>query len=185
MATETVGGVALAPPTSVGDGRAARLRQLAPFLPAGLILVGLFFVPIALMFVFSLWDTTENLDIVPTWDLHNFQARYVSRRWARLALLFIIVPFWTSYLLRVYSWQAILGEKGALNQVLMGLGVISEPSRLFVYNDVGTFIVLTYVYLPFAILVLYASLDRFDFTQLTAAQDLRARPLAAFRHAPP
>src|SRR3990172_12479196 len=139
MATETVGGVALAPPTSVGDGRAARLRQLAPFLPAGLILVGLFFVPIALMFVFSLWDTTENLDIVPTWDLHNYQAffdsptyvrtlaktmimgagvtlislvaafvvayflaRYVSRRWARLALLFIIVPFWTSYLLRVY-----------------------------------------------------------------------------------
>jgi len=219
MATETVGGVALAPPTSVGDGRAARLRQLAPFLPAGLILVGLFFVPIALMFVFSLWDTTENLDIVPTWDLHNYQAffdsptyvrtlaktmimgagvtlislvaafvvayflaRYVSRRWARLALLFIIVPFWTSYLLRVYSWQAILGEKGALNQVLMGLGVISEPSRLFVYNDVGTFIVLTYVYLPFAILVLYASLDRFDFTQLTAAQDLGANPARAFRH---
>ncbi len=51
-----------------------------------------------------------------------FLARYVSRRWARLALLVIIVPFWSSYLLRVYSWQAILGEKGALNQLLMGLG---------------------------------------------------------------
>jgi hypothetical protein len=56
----------------------------------------------------------------------------------------------------------------------MGLGLISEPSRLFVYNDIGTFIVLTYVYLPFAILVLYASLERFDYTQLTAAQDLGA-----------
>src|SRR3990170_2643723 len=83
MATETVGGVALAPPTSVGDGRAARLRQLAPFFPAGLILVGLFFVPIALMFVFSLWDTTENLDIVPTWDLHNYQAFFDSPTYVR------------------------------------------------------------------------------------------------------
>ena len=64
----------------------------------------------------------------------------------------------------------------------MALGVISEPSRLFIYNDIGTFIVLTYVYLPFAVLVLYASLDRFDFTQLTAAQDLGASPYRAFRH---
>ena len=111
-----------------------------------------------------------------------FLSRYVSRRWARIALLVIIVPFWTSYLLRVYSWQAILGERGALNQVLMGLGIIREPSLLFVYNDIGTFIVLVYVYVPFAALVLYASLERFDFTQLTAAQDLGARPLAAFRH---
>jgi spermidine/putrescine transport system permease protein len=192
---------------------------LAPFAPAGIILVGLFFVPLALMFVYSLWDTTENFDLVQTWDLHNYEAffdtpayvrtltktfimgaavtvacligafavayflaRYVSRRWARLALVAIIVPFWSSYLLRVYSWQAILGEQGALNQLLMGLGVISEPSRLLVYNDLGTFIVLTYVYVPFAILVLYASLDRFDFTQLTAAQDLGASQVRAFRH---
>ena len=75
----------------------------------------------------------------------------------------------------------ILGEKGVLNQVLMGVGLLSEPSRLFIYNDIGTYIVLTYVYLPFAVLVLYSSLDRFDFTQLTAAQDLGARPDQAFR----
>jgi spermidine/putrescine transport system permease protein len=111
-----------------------------------------------------------------------FLARYVPRRWATIALLAIIVPFWTSYLLRVYSWQAILGEFGAINQVLMGLGLISEPSLLFVYNDVSTFIVLVYVYLPFAALALYASLDRFDFTQLTAAQDLGARSDQALRH---
>jgi spermidine/putrescine transport system permease protein len=171
------------------------------------------------MFVFSLWSTDANLDIVPVWSLENYQnffanpayvrslvrtmimgvgvtiaclisafavayflARYVSRRWARLALLAIIVPFWTSYLLRVYSWQAILGEKGALNQVLMGLGLIDEPTLLFAYNDLGLFIVLVYVYVPFAALVLYASLERFDFTQLTAAQDLGASPVRAFRH---
>jgi len=219
MTAEVVGGVEAAPPSVVSRGRTARLRELAPFLPAGLLLAVLFFVPLGVMFVFSLWTTNANLDIVPVWNLDNyarffetgayvrtlaktvamgaavtaiclvislavayFLARYVSRRWARLALLVIIVPFWSSYLLRVYSWQAILGEKGALNQVLMSLGLISEPSRLFVYNDIGTFIVLTYVYLPFAILVLYASLERFDYTQLTAAQDLGASPSRAFRH---
>jgi len=219
MAVDVVSGVEAAPLTVASRGRLARLRELAPFLPAGLLLGVLFFIPLAVMFIFSLWETNANLDIVPTWTLNNygrffessayvrtltktvimgvavtaiclvfafaiayFLARYVSRRWARIALLVVIVPFWTSYLLRVYSWQAILGEKGALNQLLMGLGLISEPSRLFIYNDVGTFIVLTYVYLPFAILVLYASLERFDYTQLTAAQDLGASPSRAFRH---
>ncbi|HET7496500.1 MAG TPA: ABC transporter permease [Candidatus Limnocylindrales bacterium] len=219
MTAEVVGGVETAPSTVVSRGRMARLRELAPFVPAGLLLGVLFFAPLAVMLVFSFWQTNANLDIVPTWTLDNyatffqtsaylrtlaktvimggavtaiclvvafaiayFLARYVSRRWARIALLVVIVPFWSSYLLRVYSWQAILGEKGALNQLLMGLGLISEPSRLFVYNDIGTFIVLTYVYLPFAILVLYASLERFDYTQLTAAQDLGASPSRAFRH---
>jgi spermidine/putrescine transport system permease protein len=111
-----------------------------------------------------------------------FIVRYVSRRWQRIIVLAIIVPFWTSYLLRVYAWQAILGEQGVLNQVLMGLGLIGEPSRLFVYNDVGVFIVLLYVYFPFAALALYASLERFDFSQLNAAQDLGARPDQAVRH---
>jgi spermidine/putrescine transport system permease protein len=219
MATDIVGGAALAPPTTIAGGRSARLRQLAPFLPAMVIIVGLFLIPLALMLAFSFWSTNENLDIVPVWSLENYEnffknptyvrtllktmvigagvtvvclviafviayflARYVSRRWARVALLVIIVPFWSSYLLRVYSWQAILGEHGALNQVLVGLGIIREPSLLFVYNDFGTFIVLVYLYIPFATLVLYASLERFDFTQLTAAQDLGANPMRAFRH---
>ena len=219
MTAEVVTGVEAAPVAVVSRGRSARLRELAPFTPAALLLGILFFLPLGVMFIFSLWTTNANLDIVPVWNLDNyaqffnssayvrtlgktvimgaavtaiclviavavayFLARYISRRWARLALLVIIVPFWSSYLLRVYSWQAILGEKGALNQLLMGLGLIAEPSRLFVYNDIGTFIVLTYVYMPFAILVLYASLERFDYTQLTAAQDLGASPSRAFRY---
>ena len=111
-----------------------------------------------------------------------FLVRYVSRRWQRLILLAVIVPFWTSYLLRVYAWQAILGERGALNQALMALGILDEPSRLFVYNDVGVFIVLVYVYFPFAALALYAAIEKFDFSQLYAAQDLGARPDQAFRY---
>jgi ABC-type spermidine/putrescine transport system permease subunit I len=111
-----------------------------------------------------------------------FLVRYVSRRWQRIVLLAVIVPFWTSYLLRVYAWQAILGETGALNQFLMGIGVIHEPSTLFVYNNLTVFVVLVYVYFPFAALALYAALEKFDFTQLNAAQDLGARPDQAFRH---
>ena len=106
----------------------------------------------------------------------------MSKRWQRLILLAVIVPFWTSYLLRVYAWQAILGEHGVLNQVLMALGILDKPSLLFVYNDVGVFVVLLYVYFPFAALALYASLEKFDFSQLHAAQDLGARPDQAFRH---
>jgi ABC-type spermidine/putrescine transport system permease subunit I len=63
----------------------------------------------------------------------------------------------------------------------MAIGLLSEPSFLLVYNDAGTFLVLVYLYIPFATLALYAALDRFDFTQLTAAQDLGARPDQAFR----
>ena len=111
-----------------------------------------------------------------------FLVRYVSRRLQRVVLLAVIVPFWTSYLLRVYAWQAILGETGALNQFLMQLGIIDKPSTLFVYNDLGVFVVLLYVYFPFAALALYAALEKFDFTQLNAAQDLGARPDQAFRH---
>lgn len=111
-----------------------------------------------------------------------FLVRYVSRRFQRAVLLAVIVPFWTSYLLRVYAWQAILGEKGALNQFLMATGIIQQPSTLFVYNDLAVFVVLIYVYFPFAALALYAALEKFDFTQLNAAQDLGARPDQAFRH---
>jgi spermidine/putrescine transport system permease protein len=111
-----------------------------------------------------------------------YLVRYVSRRWARIVLLLVIIPFWTSYLLRVYAWQAILGERGALNEILLTLGVIDQPSRLLVYNDLGVFLVLVYVFFPFAALAIYASLERFDFSQYLAAQDLGARPDQAFRH---
>jgi spermidine/putrescine transport system permease protein len=111
-----------------------------------------------------------------------FLVRYVSKGMQRVILLAVVVPFWTSYLLRVYAWQAILGEHGALNELLMTVGLIHEPSTLFVYSDLGVFLVLVYVYFPFAALALYAALEKFDFTQLNAAQDLGARPDLAFRH---
>ena len=110
-----------------------------------------------------------------------FLVRYVGGRWQRIVLLAVIVPFWTSYLVRVYAWQAILGEQGALNGLLKALGLISKPLDVFLYNDVGVFIVLVYLYFPFAALALYTSLEKFDFTLMTAAQDLGASPLQAMR----
>jgi spermidine/putrescine transport system permease protein len=94
----------------------------------------------------------------------------------------VIIPFWTSYLLRVYAWTAILGEQGALNQGLQLLGIIREPLQIFVYNDASVFIVLLYLYFPFAALALYSALEKFDFTQLYAAQDLGASTWRGYRH---
>jgi spermidine/putrescine transport system permease protein len=110
-----------------------------------------------------------------------YLVRYVSRRWQRIVLLAVIVPFWTSYLLRVYAWQAILGEQGVINQILMGLGLIDQPTRVLSYNNISVFIVLVYVYFPFAALAVYAAIERFDWDQLKAAQDLGARPDQALR----
>ncbi len=109
-----------------------------------------------------------------------FLVRYVSKRWQILLLVMVIVPFWTSYLLRVYAWMGILGRKGLINQLLMGLGVITEPLQFLLYNNFSVAIVFLYLYLPFAIITLYASLEKFDFTQINAAMDLGATPWRAF-----
>ena len=219
MTSETASGVDQAPLAGSASGALARLERVVPFLPGFLMLTFLFLVPMVIMFVFSLWRTNTDFNVVPQWNLNNYArffnqptyirtfaktllmatavtaaglalalpftyylVRYVSRRIQRAVLLAVIVPFWTSYLLRVYAWQAILGEKGALNQFLLGIGLIKEPTTLLAYNDLGVFVVLVYVYFPFAALALYAALEKFDFTQLNAAQDLGARPDQAFRH---
>ncbi len=219
MTAEAREGVGSAPSAGVSNSLATRLGRAVPALPGLAVLVFLFLVPMAIMFVFSLWHTNNDFKLVPEWNLDNyarfftegtylrtffktlimgslvtaaalaiglpfayFLVRYTGRWMQRAILLAVIVPFWTSYLVRVYAWQAILGEHGALNQFLMGIGVISQPSELFNYDDPGVFVVLTYIYFPFAVLALYASLEKFDFTQLNAAQDLGARPDQAFRH---
>jgi spermidine/putrescine transport system permease protein len=105
--------------------------------------------------------------------------RYVPKRLQRVLFLLVILPFWTSYLLRVYAWVAILGDKGAINGLLKALGLTHEPIRLFLYDNPGVYIVLVYLYFPFAALTLYASLERFDWRLLHAAVDLGATPMRA------
>jgi len=105
--------------------------------------------------------------------------RYVPKRLQRVGLLLVVLPFWTSYLLRVYAWVAILGDHGAINSLLKALGLTHQPIRLFLYDNPGVFIVLVYLYFPFAALTLYASLERFDWRLLHAAVDLGATPMRA------
>ncbi|OQW90157.1 MAG: putrescine ABC transporter permease PotH [Rhodoferax ferrireducens] len=94
-------------------------------------------------------------------------------------LMMVMLPFWTSFLLRVYAWKGILADQGVLNQLLMGLGIISEPIQML-YTNVSMLVGMTYVYLPFMVLPLYANLVKMDFRLLEAAYDLGASPFKAF-----
>lgn len=94
-------------------------------------------------------------------------------------LLAVILPFWTSLLLRVYAWVGILRSDGLLNNVLMGLGIIDSPLEIY-RTDWAVYIGLVYAYLPFFILPLYANLVKLDMRLLDAAYDLGAKPWRAF-----
>jgi spermidine/putrescine transport system permease protein len=95
-----------------------------------------------------------------------------------LLLLLIIIPFWTNFLIRVFAWMNILGNNGFLNEFLMGMGLISEYIH-FLYNQNVVILVLVYMYLPYAILPLFSTIDKFDFSLLEAARDLGATKFMA------
>jgi len=94
-------------------------------------------------------------------------------------LMMVMLPFWTSFLLRVYAWKGILADQGVVNQVFMAVGLTSEPIQML-YTDVSLLIGMVYVYLPFMVLPLYANLVKMDFRLLEAAYDLGASPFKAF-----
>ncbi len=94
-------------------------------------------------------------------------------------LLAIMLPFWTSFLLRVYAWMGLLGHNGIINNYLMKWGWISQPLDLF-YNTFSLNLVMVYAYLPFMILPLYTQLVKLDHRLLEAAADLGAHPIKAF-----
>ena len=96
-----------------------------------------------------------------------------------LLLLLIILPFWISFLLRVYAWMGLLNNYGVINNLLMWIGIIEQPIQL-IYTDFAIFIGLTYSYLPFMVLPLYATLERMDMDLIEAAQDLGASRTQAF-----
>ena len=94
-------------------------------------------------------------------------------------LMMVILPFWTSFLIRVYAWIGILKPEGLLNQLLLWIGVISEPLTILNTN-LAVYIGIVYSYLPFMVLPLYATLERLDRSLLEAAADLGATPIRAF-----
>jgi putrescine transport system permease protein len=94
-------------------------------------------------------------------------------------LMLVILPFWTSFLIRVYAWMGILKGNGLLNNLLLSLGLIEQPLALL-HTDFAVYLGIVYGYLPFMILPLYATLSRMDPSLLEAAADLGCRPLCAF-----
>lgn len=104
-----------------------------------------------------------------------------SKRYKNVWLQLVILPFWTSFLVRTYAWLFLLRETGLVNTVLMKLGIIHSPLPLL-YNDGAVLVGLVYAYLPFMVLPLYATLERIDPALLEAAADLGMKPLRAVFH---
>lgn len=101
------------------------------------------------------------------------------KAWRPTLLMLVILPFWTSFLIRVYAWIGILKNEGLLNQVLLWLGVIDEP-LIILNTNIAVYIGIVYSYLPFLVLPLYANLEKLDQSLLEAAEDLGCPPWKAF-----
>ena len=102
-----------------------------------------------------------------------------SSTWRNILLMMVILPFWTSFLLRVYAWIGILKNNGLINNFLMWLGVIDQPI-VMLQTDFAIYVGIVYSYLPFMILPLYSNLEKMDLTLLEAAADLGCRPFRTF-----
>ena len=100
-------------------------------------------------------------------------------RWRNALLLLVILPFWTSFLIRVYAWIGLLKGNGVINNVLLDIGLVHEPLALL-NNAFAVYVWLVYSYLPYMVLPLYAALEKLDPMLLEAASDLGCRPAQAF-----
>jgi spermidine/putrescine transport system permease protein len=130
----------------------------------------------------SLWMAalTTALAIAVSFPIAYYLAILAPARWKGLLLGLVVVPFWTSFLIRTYAWMFILRTEGLLNHVLMGSGLLHHPVELL-YTQTAVLIGLVYGELPFMILPLYASLEKLDRSLLEAAADLGAGGAQSFR----
>lgn len=138
------------------------------------------------LYRFAFWQSLKlaalstMLCLLSAYPMAYYLAR-VSERKQKILLLLVMLPFWTSFLLRVYAWMGILGTQGIINNVLMTIGLIRQPLELL-YNDFSVCLGMVYCYLPFMILPLYTSIVKLDPTLMEAAEDLGARPWRTFWH---
>lgn len=112
-------------------------------------------------------------------------AYYLARKTKRFRLtllVLVILPLWTSYLVRTYAWMLILGTNGAVNQALQGLGITDAPVSWLLYSDFAVTLALVHIYVPFIILPLYAVLEKLDPRLLEAAKDLGGGKWRTFWH---
>ncbi len=131
-------------------------------------------------YVSSLWIATVStaITLLVGYPIAYGMAR-AAPEWRPTLMMFVILPFWTSFLIRVYSWIGILSKEGYLNQVLIWAGLIDEPLQI-INTNIAVYIGIVYTYLPFMILPIYASLEKMDESLLEAAEDLGCSRLSAF-----
>ena len=110
-----------------------------------------------------------------------YHLAFRAGRRAAVYLILLLVPFWTSYLLRVMAWKLMLGGEGVINSVLIWAGVVTEPISALLYNRGAVIVTLIYVWIPFAALPILAALGRVDVRLHDAAADLYASPVQQFR----
>jgi spermidine/putrescine transport system permease protein len=117
--------------------------------------------------------------VILSYPIAYYVAFHVHRH-KMLWIILLTLPFWTSYLLRVFAWRVILGYEGALNSGLMGLGLIEAPVQAFLYSKTAVTITLAHAWAAFAILPIYVSLEKIDKSYLEAAADLGDGPVRRF-----
>ena len=194
-------------------------RQLglyATLLPPLTWMTLLYFIPVALLAVYSVWKL-ESFEIVQEFSLRNFQtiassaayrkvlartvaialgvtaidaaialplAYFITRhsgRYRQLLTLLVILPLWSSYLVRIFAWKIILGYNGVINSALVSLGLLAQPSPAFLYNSFSVTLTFVHVWLPFMILPVITAFERLPPTLLEASADLNAPPWTTFR----
>ncbi len=129
----------------------------------------------------SLWisGAVTFVTVLLAYPIAYYVSFYGGRRKA-LWLFLLTIPFWTSYLLRVFAWKIILGNGGVLNSGLIGMGLIAEPLALLLYNPSAVVMTLAHAWAPFAILPIYVSLEKIDRTCSKRPRDLGDGPLRRF-----
>jgi spermidine/putrescine transport system permease protein len=162
-AVDARGQVTLADPSLGNYGEALRAEYLPAFLKS---------------LYYSLVTTVLSLAI--GYPVAYWISRYGGRR-KILLLILVMLPFWTSYLIRTYAWLIILRDNGVVNSFLRELGVIEDPIQI-INTDVSVILGMVYGFLPFTILPLFVSIDRLDFALVQAARDLYATGRGAFLH---
>jgi ABC-type spermidine/putrescine transport system permease subunit II len=205
------------PAAATPPGR-ARLRlagglesPLLP-LPAVLVVGAGFFLPLAVLLVYSLWPTI-NGDIVHTWTLGNYTRFFTHETYWRtllrsfgfvalasaitvvltfpfayfvatkarpqrrlLWILIAVIPFWTSYLIRVFAWLNMFGDEGLINKALNGIGLTNAPIAFFGFDKPAIVITFVYLLFPLAFLTIYIAIERMNPTMIEASADLGAKP---------
>ena len=136
----------------------------------------------AVTVVQSVWIATATtvLSLVIGFPIAYWISRYGGRR-KTLLLVLVMLPFWTSYLIRTYAWMIVLRDQGVVNQLLQAIGLTHEPVILL-YTDFSVILGMVYGYLPFTILPLFVSIDRLDPNLVAAGRDLYANGRQAFLH---